>query len=336
MSAASRRRAVDRLDAADLKRLNEAFYLRDPHVYFQRRLALLLVSEAVPSGLGSLLDEHNGYKGLGQTLNSLQPTLDPEALAAAKAGRFFATVEGVVLFHHVAEALIRLVFAHEGRPNCPWARMVENRSVGDFARQVRTEICDPSLEVVVTKLTPVLLLHEPGEPDPQVPEVAVRNTVAIIRRIATLFLEETELYNSCKHGMSTAIGGTIMSVHLPLGVVVEASGGTLQYLRWAAETADGKGSLESVITWPDVEEHLALTYIATRLMQSIWSLARARYVDSGEANLYLFEAPEWRDLVSRRPGSLIQVSERFSYPGSEHLMKFAIQVDGRPNKPPEA
>jgi len=190
--------------------------------------------------------------------------------------------EAEVLLHHVAETLLTLYLAHEDRPDCPWlevARMrqgdlkpqLRKRFGGSYSQKLRRE---QLAEVFFGSRTPVGL-----DPRPELEqwEKAVANLDQLLMAYLDIHNERRNLYNAAKHGMAVNSGTAAVKLgEAGAPPLIEKSGPSITYL----DLTDSKSQprWQQTTVWIELDQTIALSYLACSLIQSMWMVARARYL----------------------------------------------------------
>lgn len=254
--------------------LNERFYGNPtgPHLYIRHRMRALMLSASTDD---ALRQAHRGVR-FGNFVAGWPPD-DPLLDPAVSKG--YVLAESVVLFHHAAEALMRMVLAHLGRPPCPWLEMRRLTFAGYKLAldELRGSIND---EVFPTELMRIFYGSErPGDSNHNEVNDQWHDLADGIRDMLWTSLEhlgeEGELYNAAKHGLA-AVGGEDQFAILRDGLenpLLSADGHCLTYLtldpsppRWMR-----------TVSWTNAEERLALAMMASNFLENLWCVAKAHY-----------------------------------------------------------
>lgn len=279
--------------------LNEEFYSGNtPSTYFRDRLTML----ALRAARSDALAEASGSDGIlwGQLWITSDADSNPdlpEGYEESARTRFVAT-ESQVLFHHAVEALLRMLFAHEGSPACPWLEMVAFKDPGAFRDSV-SELAQRSWsEERVNSVAEVFMGGVPAEPT--VDWIERRdNAVRVVRLLAARLNQDGSLYNAAKHGL-TMVGGSASLYFVPddhaAGEpsfdptapsaqvindrgIVGADGTTAVYLERKGKAKTGY-TYDHVTRWFSAEEAALLTHVSLVLMDALWVVAKARHLGS--------------------------------------------------------
>lgn len=264
--------------------LNRRFYASSssPHGFIRQRVRAVLVAGSRDS---HVLEAQKGLR-LGRFVAGFpddDPLLDPVSVNS------FVMTESVVLFHHAAESLIRLVLAHIGDPLCPWLEMRRltfsryHSAVDSLYETLDTEETRRSLMSVFYGAESAKSASRPIASKWQDLEAALVDFINVaIRQLRS----DGELYNAAKHGLAIAGGEDRMKLLEgredegggPVAdaerMIISAEGHCLTYLhkdpsppRWMM-----------TVTWANPERNLALAQLAANLLENLWVVARAKYL----------------------------------------------------------
>jgi hypothetical protein len=282
--------------------LNEGFYEAPPYHYFNQRAQNLMLVAAKHEELDRLMDE-------GFQIGKLKVSAgDDEELDAdgerRERDRFLAT-EAEVLFHHCIEALMRLYLAHRPEigtdgsvrfPKCPRLEIARLRQFSEFKERVRNEILvGLDTDTGRKQLAHVFLgVESPAQlqpaPSEQVWREGLDGIAALLSHFAGHFLSEANLYNAAKHGFAVKTG--LYSIRFtpddaeedePL---IAAEGPSIEYIE-EKESPDGYRRWHQTTTWINPDRTLSLQDVSSRMMRSLWWVAKARYVGGLPRYLYL-------------------------------------------------
>ncbi len=277
--------------------LNEEFYSgHTPSTYFRDRLTLLALRAAKPEALTDAAGDGILWGQLWFAGDDEANADMPEGYEDAARTRFIAT-ESQVLFHHTVEALLRMLLAHEGSPECPWLRIAAQKDPGAF-RVAVAELAESSWPQERTaRVAEVLMGGVPKEPTPEWIEHR-DNAIRLIRMLAARLNDQSTLYNAAKHGL-TMIGGTASIHFVPAAQspdepefdpaapsakvinergVVGANGINAVYLEREGKAKTGY-TWHHVTRWFSPEEAAPLTHVSLILMDALWTVAKVRYLD---------------------------------------------------------
>jgi hypothetical protein len=253
--------------------LNRRFYDRCPAEHFGHRLRLLLTLWGKPDDLLQLFED-------GVAINELAAggRVELEANSVER----FVMADAEVLWHHAAESLMRSYLAHRDLPDCPWLEVARLRSHHVFKRRVRDEI----LEAASDELRPGLARVLTGTDDPsrrvsaygESLDPQLEATEHLMRRIADRYLDHSNAYNAAKHGLAVVAGEHGFSLGDPTNPLIKEDGPAISYLE-VREDPEGRRRWHNTITWLRLEQMIGSIFWMNRLLETIWSVARGRYVE---------------------------------------------------------
>lgn len=276
--------------------LNTRYYAARPWAYFTLRLRALALMAGAPEKLVEIGRE-------GVKVGRLNYKLDGDETAEEKEDRErFVLAESAALVAHAGETLLRIYLAHEGRPECPWLEMARDRTPGEFKRRVgdrfpvegETESDDDLgrvTEVFFGAARREALTPTPPEPDWI---AGAKNLEAFLRHFARDFLDP-DLYNTLKHGFAVLPGDSMMEFGEG---VLKAEGPAIEYLSRRRGKA-GTPRWFATTRWMDPESNLAFTFLASRLIESLWAVARARYLGEPLPSIDLWLKPRYEEVRRR-------------------------------------
>ena len=293
--------------------MNRTFYAAKPADYFGRRLSNLILTAGRHADLDKLTDEGVTYRGLkvSDTGVSSDPQEDePTPEDRAKAAEHYVIAEAEVLAQHAGETLLRLYLAHEFAPGkappSPWLEISRERSPQAFKDKVRArfgpevEPSDPDRLKAIARV--FHLVDDPTtlKGDRRVPQDpwdrSLTNIEGYLRGYAEQFLKRAPLYNAAKHGL--ALRPDEASMRMDDGSVIRAEGPMIQVLE--LQDRDGRPRWSLAHHWVKPDRQMALTYRAIQLIETLWQVARIRYVPeqrSEQFRLRLFHGASWHDIM---------------------------------------
>jgi hypothetical protein len=318
-----------KLDPRQFPELNAVFYSADPSEFIKMRVqaltlmachdAFLAPAFAVSRQIGSM-----SFGGTGVPL--------PEARQ-----RYLRT-EAVTIVHHASEALLRLFFAHVDHPECPWLGMSASTRFGDFKDQV-----DAALNEGFNRQDVASVFVGGIDPDDAGVEMSSEEFTATVDSIEMLledcanrFLGDSFLYNAVKHGLTaidldddeakmewTSHDGKRVRMHKgPMHVYLHRK------LHPTAKPAEGQWFLS--LDDPNPERDLAVTSLITHVIDSLWDVARRRYMGTGGSvwfiakgsiELALYAPVEAAaNLIRRIAHELVKVKPDGEVDGTNHHM----------------
>jgi hypothetical protein len=289
--------AADETLAARYARLNHEFYTADPADYFHVRWLALVLLAGRAGGAIELFKDGVTYGNVVARIDDA--SIDPDGI------RDYVTIESQVLMHQASETLIRLFFAHAGRPECPWLEVARETNFALFKARVRTQLLECSTLELTAVTRDVFLSIKPsalGLSTTDV-DVAVANVTGFLTTLARRWLDEAHAYNSLKHGLAVVPSATSLSFTAEgtNDARLMGEGPTMAYLE--SERDGTHREWKQTTRWLDVNEALALTQVARQMIDSLWQIGRARY-DSGPKEVRLFVPVGINAQSFRTPGRL--------------------------------
>jgi hypothetical protein len=281
--------ADEDITAARFQQLNERFYTADPADYFRIRLStLVLVAGRVEDLLGLLKE--------GVEYGRIRAKADTDAEMDAADMARYVTIESQVLLHHAAEALIRLFLAHVGNPPCPWFELSAETDFGRFKRRVQDQLVKPRRRGALEEEAAFVLLGRRGPPpdeDAAGWHDATENLARFLRMFAGRWLKDSRVFNAMKHGLAVIPGDALFQILDDEGKAVRLGEGTsVEYLEareWEKDPGGRRTRREWQTTtrWLDIQESLGLVEIGASMIDSLWVVAKHRYLD-GDGEVQLF------------------------------------------------
>ncbi len=112
-----------------------------------------------------------------------------------------------------------------------------------------------------------------------------------LRHYAGYLLRNADVYNAVKPGLYSFSYGPDGEVPL-----LEATGPSLRYLEEVRDE-NRREHWQVTTVWIDVDLVLALIRIGHRMMESLWRVARARYLTRATFDVRLFDSPAYDALI---------------------------------------
>lgn len=269
------------MEVADL---NGQFYQEDgPADYFFTRLVALMAVAGDTEEFVELMQRET-------EVGHAKFKLGPSGLGDDTVERY-VQIESQVLLHHAAEALIRLFIAHRASSPCPWLDIAGEKNFATFKDRVNAEIVKATASTLAADVGFVFLggRTAPAE-DADRWTAACENLGAFLKRLASDWLEDANLYNSAKHGLTVVPGSYTFDLGDEAGGMVRlGQGASLGYLEsgpWDKNSNTREWSLTT--RWIDVSESIGLVHIACLMLGALWQLARVRYVDGDPPDKVFF------------------------------------------------
>ncbi|MGC4112990.1 MAG: hypothetical protein QM747_21740 [Nocardioides sp.] len=186
----------------------------------------------------------------------------------------FVVAESQVLLHHAAEAALRMFIAHSANPDCPWlemAALLDFREFRDQVDQIATSVVPRWVEEGAGW---VMLGRAPQGMDDAARE-ALQPSLRLLQALARRVQEDKNLYNAAKHGMTLLPGvGSIALTGEDGQSFLGAEGTQVMYLE-----RDAEWTWSRTTRFVSAHEAFALTQAAILLMDSMWRVAKVRYLD---------------------------------------------------------
>lgn len=276
MSEADRDLVPDQFPA-----LNKQFYERCPADYFGHRLRLLLTFWGRPDDVLDLFEE-------GVTVGELSAGGHVD-LKDDSVERFVAA-DLEVLWHHTAESMLRAYLAHRDLPACPWLEVARLRQHARFKRRVESEILTAEADDLLAGLGKVLTGTDDAGTRTRAYGHSLRSeleaTALTMRRVAERYLDHSNAYNSAKHGLAVFAGDHGLSIGDTESPIIDEQGPALSYLE-ERTGPDGHRRWHRTITWLHLDQMVGSIVWLNRLLESTWTIARARYLEEEPAKIHL-------------------------------------------------
>jgi hypothetical protein len=277
--------------------MNRAFYATRPWEYFRHRQRSLLLAAGAPEKLLAI-----GREGVKVGALNFKLTDDDSGAQEEEDRQRYVLAESEVLMHHASETLLRLYLAHEGLPACPWLEMARVRSPGDFKKRVEKRFVksDPSQHCSDVALVFFgANMREKFTPIPEVGdwEQGIANVESFLRHYARHFLD-ADVYNALKHGLAIQAGE--VGMQLDEGDLIKAEGTALEFLSIRRDQHD-RQRWNMTTRWIEVDKAMSYVYVATSLIESMWGIARGRYLGEVPKSINVWTKPDYDQLASRLP-----------------------------------
>jgi len=279
--------------------MNRSFYGTRPWQYFRQRQRYLLLAAGAPEKLCEI-----GREGVKVGRLAFKLTDDPDGGVEEEENRKnYLLAESEVLMHHVSETLLRVYLAHEGLPACPWLNMARVRSPGEFKQRVEKRFIRSDVDENRSALAEVFFGADQREkitptPDAEVWEQGIANIESFLRHYARHFLDP-DSYNALKHGLAVRTGD--YGMQLDDGDLIKVQGTALEFLSLRRDK-HGHQRWNMTTRWIDVDRTMSFVYLATALIESIWNIARARYLGELPSSINAWGKPDYREVADRFKG----------------------------------
>jgi hypothetical protein len=253
--------------------LNEMFYRSKPYSYFEHRLISLLLVVGGSAHVATALKEELSFGELKVRAGLLRAPDDQPS--------DYAAIESVVLFHHAAEALFRLYFAHLGGPPCPWIEASRVMLGNEFKQ--RLEGLLSSLGSEETR-SDVLKVFRGTDTYASASEAftgtveqwneQVQGLLDLLHHVGTELLTAGPLYNAAKHGLAVLSDQRGVKLDLQPDFALAAHGPPVSLLGVNRESA----RWERVTSWVEIDGVIAMTLLVVRELEALFQVARLRYI----------------------------------------------------------
>jgi hypothetical protein len=309
--------------------LNQAFYTTKPWEYFNYRNHLLILAAGAGDRLEQIAEEGVSYKGL-----TYKEGLDQDAADEVQAQvtrENFVIAESEALLHHTSETVLRLYLAHEPLKPCPWLEMARVRSPGDFKQMLEARFLkDLAPEERRERVAQVFYgsadrSNMTPTPTQDAWNKGLDNVEAYLVHFAQHFTD-ADLYNALKHGLAVRPGDA--ATQLDDGELLKAEGPAIEYLSLRRNSGDQRRWHRST-TWVRPDHSMGLVYLAGRLMESLWSIARFRYLNERPEAVNPWRTPLYEDVTRR----LAQGEDAGVFIDSMH-MELLYYIDPESEEPP--
>lgn len=294
----------------EVRALNERYYSRSPALYFRQRLNNLTVCAARLPNFREALRAGIDIGDLTITVGeheAVDSDLDDEELLA------FVTAESEVLLYHAIESMFRVYLAHAQRPECPWLRMASVSSIQDMRRAVERRFGE-SADEAAARAEVARCLHlddvdRSALTDDELRQ-AVDNLLGFLRGLAKRLEDDKELYNAAKHGLTMFASTAHLQFQEQDGTVLFAHGGpSLEYLHstpWSGDRVRER-QWTAVTLWPNLVGWWALTYVASEIMNTVWTVGRRTFIGPHDADqIWLPVGMTLHDAYSAHGGTPLQ------------------------------
>jgi hypothetical protein len=265
--------------------LNATFYTANPSEFLMMRieaLSLMCCTE------GQLKDAYGADRSIGSS--ELGATVPPDDDARQR----YVAVEALILFHHAAEMILRMFYAHSEQKECPWLGMSSSTSFVEFKRKVEASLKNGFDH---SEIAYVFF----GGTDPRDAglhmtqeefDEGVEGVAALLSECALRLLSESFIYNAAKHGLSSILldDSTRIEIQNPDGESVPLHSGPMHmYLHKLRSPGAEKGGREWFVSATGVlpDRDLNTSNLIQRALVSLWAVAKRRYTgEPGEINVF--------------------------------------------------
>jgi hypothetical protein len=296
--AKEKRSPDDLLVPEQFPELNEAFYATKPWEYFNYRNHLLMLAAGAADRLVEIAEDGVTYKGLTYKENPGGDD-DEDGDQAEMAKENFVIADSEALLHHASETLLRLYLAHEGPKPCPWLELARVRTPGQLKEMLEDRFLK---DLTATERRARVASVFFGGTDrsrlsPTPPEDEWKKGLDNIEAFLTYFAQHflrADIYNALKHGLAVRPGDA--ATRVDDGALLKAEGPAIEYLSRRRD-ADGHPRWHRSTSWTRPDHSMALVFLASRLMESIWGIARFRYLSDQPDGLSLWTTPAYGEVM---------------------------------------
>ncbi|MDP7703356.1 hypothetical protein [Mycobacterium sp. TY815] len=266
--------------------MNAVFYMADPADFIRMRTEALSLMACQDEDL------QPAY-GADRTIGTLRiaGTTPPTRESRER----YIRTEAVMIVHHASEALLRLFYAHVDHvKDCPWLGMSASTDFAEFkirlADAVKTGFNRDEIAMIFLGGT------TPADAAIAVPEDDFEDAVDGLQMLlvdcAKRFIEDSFLYNAVKHGLAAVDTDDDMKMVFTTGdgdQIPLHTGSMHMFLHRKRHPAAGKAERQWHFTLADVnpQRELSVSALIGRAIESLWSVARRRYVGSAGGGVYL-------------------------------------------------
>lgn len=310
-----------RLDPGQYPELNAVFYTADPAEFIKMRIESLSLMACSDEQLGPLFASDRMI-GAAQFGSMPPPT--------SEARQRYIRMESAMIAHHASEALLRLFFAHVEHPECPWLGMSASTDFREYKAKLdaaldngfdREQIAAVFLGGV-SRVDACIQLSDAEFDD------AIGGLEMLLIDCANRVLGDSFVYNAVKHGVSAvAVDDDEAQVAWkPLnGEPV-----THVDVHKKASPDAAKNEAHWFLTMEDLNpgRELSVSVLITKALDSLWDVARRRYLGVSGAINYVSKAAvemavyattmQAMNLLKRAVHKLIKLKPDGTVDGTDH------------------
>jgi hypothetical protein len=303
------------------------FYTADPAEFIKMRIEALSLMACSDDQLAPL---YTTDRTVGAAFLGAMPPPTPEARQR------YIRMEAVMIANHASEALLRLFFAHMEHPECPWLGMSASNDFAEYKAKLaaaldngfaREQIATVFLGGV-SRVDACIQLTDAEFED------AIDGLQMLLIDCAHRVLGDAFVYNAVKHGVSAVavdddeakvawqpMNGEPVTLH---------EGPVHVYLHKKGHPDAAKTEAHWWLTMEDSNpgRELSVSVLATKALDSLWDVARRRYLgESGTINYVNKAAVEmavWgttmqaMNHLKRATHELIKVKPDSTVDGTDH------------------
>ena len=290
------------LPPPDFESLNRLFYQEiGPAEFICMRLYSLCVIGGAQEAFKNILSNGVEFAGVSITLRSVEESDVSLEQSDDAFCEHFLRIEAHHLKHLAIETLLRMFLGHKGYPACPWYVISKETNFAQFKKAVSNKIVEAELDVLQSDVASVILGRSNAVADATDEDRDTSlNLACFLKSFATDWLAESKSYNATKHGL-TAIPGAA-SLRIGPDMIELGYGDSLSHLSYGEWNGDERvWSLKT--RWIRMREAVGTIGIVTKMLASLWSVARARYCGSDNPRIFrlpssAFSLDDLRDLES--------------------------------------
>jgi len=296
--AKEKRSLDDLLVPEQFPELNQALYATKPWQYFNYRNHLLMLAAGAADRLVEIAEDGVTYKGLTYQENP-GGGIDDDGDQAEVAKENFVMADSEALLHHASETLLRLYLAHEGLKPCPWLELARVRTPGQLKEMLEDRFLE-GLDVRERRARVAAVFFggtDRSRLSPTPPESDWTKGLDNIESFLTYFAQHflrADVYNALKHGLAVRPGDA--ATRVGDGAFLKAEGPAIEYLSLRKD-ADGHRRWHRSTSWIQPDRSMALVLLVSRLMESIWRIARFRYLNEQPHGLDLWTTPVYEEVM---------------------------------------
>jgi hypothetical protein len=108
----------------------------------------------------------------------------------------------------------------------------------------------------------------------------------MMRRVAERYLDHSNAYNSAKHGLAVFAGEHGLNIGDAESLVIREEGPAINYLE-ERPGPDGRRRWHCTVTWLHLDQMVGSIFWLNRLLESTWTIARARYLNEEPEQIHL-------------------------------------------------
>jgi hypothetical protein len=290
-----------RLDPGQFAELNAMFYSADPAEFIKMRIESLSLMACSDEQLAPVFGADRAITTARSRdvdlpeASALFGATDPPDLAARKR---YIRMESVMIAHHASEALLRLFLAHVEHEECPWLGISTSTDFAGFKSKVEAAMRQGFVREQIARV--FLGGDSPADSSIQLADAEFEDAIEALELLlqdsGRRFIGDSFLYNAVKHGV-TAVAIDDDEAH----VVFRGDDGqqrTLHkgpmhiYLHKKAFPGAPKSEPEWFYSSDDANpaRELSVSTLISRSLDSIWAVARRRYMGASGSITYIPKA----------------------------------------------